>query len=181
MTTTWIPLLVPEQDYLDLAAVVAKRLSKRGEEPRRLAVVAEDTPKPTTPLDEIVASALVEPHPWSDEDLYRLATSDAVTAQRWARAMDVCARVENQGRFLSTREVASQSGMTINEWRDAPRKIKRHLASNYPQVNGHWPLRAKAGRQIGRPDDQVYWAINAEQAARWINARSSARSVAASE
>ncbi|WP_248581267.1 hypothetical protein [Nocardioides sp. InS609-2] len=63
--------------------------------------------------------------------------------------------------------------MTVNEWRDAPRKITRHLKANYPNVplDSHglhiWPLLAK-----GKPGSQeVHWAMNAEQASSWRKVR----------
>ena len=106
--------------------------------------------------------------PWEVSDLRRLATSDAITAMRWARALDVCA--EHVGDFLSTKQVAEESGMSVNEWRDAPRKISRHLKAHYPDVPA-WPLAVRSGRPLGINDDQVYWAISAEQAKRWRQAR----------
>ena len=83
--------------------------------------------------------------PWSVEDLARLAEGRTATTQRWARAMDVLVDA-GPGTWLPTSQVARRSGMSINEWRDAPRKISRHLKVRYPNVprdeNGHahWPL-----------------------------------------
>src|SRR5450830_888767 len=170
-TTSWIPLLVPAQDYLELAGLVAARQSVRGAAGQLPAVGATvDLASAATPSSRFEAAAaeeLAKLRPWDIRDLGRLASSDVVTAQRWARALDVCCA--HVGAFLSTEQVAQESGMTVNEWRDAPRKMTRHVDRHYPNAP-QWPLCAVSGRTLGR-DDQVYWATNAEQAARWAQVR----------
>jgi hypothetical protein len=89
---------------------------------------------------------------------------------RWARAMDVAS--EHPEEFLSTVQIANASGMSINEWRDAPRKLPQHLTAHFP-ANIEWPLAAVGGRELGK-DDQVYWGITAEQAQRWLQVRAQA-------
>lgn len=174
MPVNWIPLLVPEADYLELAAIVASRTRERGEEHAFLPVVAapssEESANTSTALSYANAG-VAELVAWSIEDLRRLARSEAVTAQRWARAMDAC--TERVGEYLSTQEVAAMTGMTINEWRDAPRKITRHLATHYPDNPG-WPLAVRSGRRLGHSYDQAYWAISEEQAKRWREVRAEA-------
>lgn len=109
---------------------------------------------------------------WSKEDLKRLAVGSTATTARWARAMDVCA--ENPGTFLPTTEIANRSGMTLAEWRDAPRKISRHLKAHFPNVPRNesdepvWPLLAKS-----RPEypGQVSWAISEDTARIWKEIR----------
>lgn len=49
--------------------------------------------------------------------------------------------------WYTTSEVAEMSGLTVNEWRDAPRKISRHLKAHYQDAPVHdgsisWPLLA---------------------------------------
>lgn len=167
MSVNWIPLLVPEQDYVELAELVAKRVSSREVADSDLTVQSDLSSVP--PAGDPAEAALRKHEPWDVAELRRLASSDIVTAQRWARAIDVCAG--HVGQFLSTQQVAAESGMSINEWRDAPRKITRHLASHYPAVNGTWPLVVVSGKQLGHSYDQAYWAITEEQAKRWAEAR----------
>lgn len=174
MTTSWIPLLVPREDYLELAGLIADRLDARGE-PESLAEFAAVTSVVESPADratdqDVKKATLDSLHLWDLADLRRLATSTFATAQRWARAMDVCSRHVNK--FLSTQDVAAESGMTVNEWRDAPRKLPRHLAAHYPNVlHDKWPLAVLSARRLGINDGQVYWAINDEQAQRWLQIR----------
>lgn len=92
--------------------------------------------------------------------------------------MDVCSdAAEAVDPWLSTSEVAKRSGMSINEWRDAARKITRHLKANFAGVpldeNGNriWPLLAR-----DKPGSaEVHWAMNTEQAKRWRQVRGGAR------
>jgi hypothetical protein len=92
--------------------------------------------------------------------------------------MDVCCEVAGSGEWLSTSEAAKRAGMTISQWRDAPRKITRHLKAHYPNVptderGDHiWPLRAAS--MPGSPE--VHWAMNVEQARRWREVRDGAQS-----
>ncbi|WP_298945017.1 hypothetical protein [uncultured Microbacterium sp.] len=175
MTETWIPLLVQEQDYLELAAIVAERATQRvsADDAREVVVETISGSEASSPLINVASSALAKHRPWAVEDLHKLMTSGAITAQRWTRAIDVCAA--HVGEFLSTQQIATESGMSVNEWRDAPRKISRHLASNYPNVNGKWPLAVLSGKSLGHSYDQAYWAITEEQAARWATAREAAK------
>lgn len=168
----WLPLLVRDEDYAEFVAMVRDRERDRGD--------AGEVPVlgwPTAPGAEpalppagadVATSELGRLVPWEVPDLIELASGRTVTTRRWALAMDVCA--DRAGEFLSTEEVASAAGMTVAQWRDAPRKISRHLARHYPQVPG-WPLRGVPGRHLGHLDGQVYWAVNAEQARRWRQAR----------
>lgn len=175
MKSTWIPLLVPQEDYLELAQLVADRVADRGS-PFKDTVTLSTAVTPYEDVSGSIATAeqvsLSKLEPWPLKDLGRLSESTAITAQRWALAMDVCC--EHVNIFLSTQEIAQEAGMTVNEWRDAPRKISRHLKANYPSVSS-WPLAGEAGRTLGHADDQAYWAINSEQAARWIQVRSKSR------
>lgn len=171
MTTTWIPLLVPADHFEELAALVHRRATEDGIDVSELAVQADiDSPAPTavTTPDDVATRTLAALEPWDLRDLTRLATSSAVTAQRWARALDVCAN--HVGEFLTTQQVASESGMSVNEWRDAPRKLPRHLKANYPE-GLKWPLAVKDARALGMSEDQVCWAITEEQARRWREVR----------
>lgn len=110
---------------------------------------------------------------WDLEDLQRLAKGETATTSRWAKALDVCASAP--GTYFPTSEIAKRSGMTISEWRDAPRKITRHLRVNYPNVprdsdgNAVWPLHA---RSIPENPGEVSWAISSEMARLWLKVRS---------
>ena len=167
----WVPLLVPEEDYVELANLVLERVIERNEV-EALEVIQPVYAPQASQAGVVADDALASLMPWSVEDLTRLAHSDAVTAQRWARAMDVCA--ERVGEYISTQDVAKAAGMTVNEWRDAPRKISRHIASQYPAAPG-WPLAVRSGRSLGHVYDQAYWAITEEQARRWREARKGGR------
>ena len=74
MPVNWIPLLVPEADYLELAAIVASRTRERGEEPAFLPVVAapssEEGANTSTALSYANAG-VAELVAWSIEDLRR--------------------------------------------------------------------------------------------------------------
>lgn len=169
MTAQWMPLLVPAEYYIELATLIQQRQLSSDTEVSELMVTNSVEEAPTSASwPRVVAEAVARFEAWSVGDLQRLATSGALTAQRWARAMDVCAA--EPGRFFSTQEVAESSGMSVNEWRDAPRKISRHLASNYPGVPG-WPLVVASGRNLGHAYDQAYWAITELQARRWVEAK----------
>jgi hypothetical protein len=170
---TWIPLLVRSEDYAEFAAMVADREMVRDDEeepapPVLEVAIGEGRAKTGSDRYEaVLAAEFAKLLPWELADLERLANSSVLTAQRWALAMDVC--TAHEGEFLSTEQVCAESGMSINEWRDAPRKLPRHLASHYPAGLG-WPLRGVWGRQLGR-ENQVYWAITPEQAKRWRQVR----------
>lgn len=174
--THWTPLLVPEEDYLEFASLVALRLAQRRDRdpadgPEALRVVApqvDDSVTATGGPAAVMARALNALRPWSVEDLRRLAKGETVTTQRWAQVLDLCS--QRVGEFLSTQDVAAHTGMRVEEWRDAPRKIQRHLDRHYPNVPG-WPLAAVSGRKLGHTYDQAYWAINDEQASRWMTVR----------
>lgn len=166
---TWVPVLVRLEDYDEIARWVAQNEASRVETSGDVGLAAaahrvvDDGPR------------VPEREPWSVADLRRLATSDALTAQRWAKAMDVCVRaLEGGTTWLSTSEVAERAGMDVKEWRDAPRKISRHLKANYPNVpksqNGEhvWPLHGDGAAFKG---GEVWWTINEEMATRWREAR----------
>lgn len=169
----WIPVLVRVEDYREITALVAQREATRTAEVEDLPTVAATPLAPgAVPTSTQFEQALAQQPVWGVEDLRRLARGETLTTQRWTRAMDVCA--QNPGSFLTTSQVAQAAGMSINEWRDAPRKISRHLQAHYPAVprdpNGDpvWPLYAKT-----MPDkpDEVSWAISEDTARRWHEVR----------
>lgn len=169
--TSWIPLLVPKDDYMELARIVARRIEARDESAplAEMSVSSDLDLQPSAGSKSDIASVtLMALRPWELSDLRRLASSEVPTAQRWARALDVCC--DHVEVFLSTQQVATEAGMSINEWRDAPRKMTRHLKAHYPDVPA-WPLAVKDGRILGHAGDQVYWAVNKEQANRWRQVR----------
>ena len=164
----WVPLLVRIEDYSELASQVAAREAERPDESgptpeTRVALAA--TPRAATKAEELLARL----KPWSTDDLRQIIDTAPTykTMARWARAMDVAA--EHPEEFLSTAQIASEAGMTINEWRDAPRKLPQHLTAHFA-ANIEWPLAGVGGRELGK-DDQVYWGLTAEQAQRWLRAR----------
>lgn len=176
--TSWIPVLVRLEDYAEVTDQIAAREAAR---PAGQSVTPVDqvralgdlpaTALPATPEERKLAAHI----PWDVEDLARLAEGRTTTTQRWTRALDVMVDA-GPGTWLPTSEIARRSGMTINEWRDAPRKITRHLQARYPNVprneNGdaYWPLCA-LGRSIPDNGGEVWWAITAEMATRWRHVR----------
>lgn len=165
--TTWVPILVRLEDYGEIAALIAEREASRVQPVTRVIDTPTDAPSAILDPDD---AQLATWTPWPIEELRALAEGTSETAKRWTRAMDVCSAVaDTDHKWLSTSEVAARSGMSINEWRDAPRKISRHLRANYPRVprddrGDHiWPLLA-----MGKPGShEVHWAMNSEQAGRW--------------
>ena len=171
MMSKWIPLLVRIEDYSELASQVAAREAKRPDEagptpePR---VALGETPRAATKAEELLARL----KPWSLGELRQIIDTAPTykTMARWARAMDVAS--EHPEEFLSTAQIANVSGMSINEWRDAPRKLPQHLTAHFP-ADIEWPLAAVGGRELGK-DDQVYWGATVEQAQRWLQVRAQA-------
>lgn len=167
----WVPLLVRIEDYAELASQVAAREARRPDEagltPETRVVLAE-TARAATKAEEL----LVRLKPWGLDELRQIVVTAPTykTMARWARAMDVAS--EHPEEFLSTAEMASESGMSINEWRDAPRKLPQHLTAHF-RANIEWPLAAVGGRELGK-DDQVYWGITIDQAQRWRQVRAEA-------
>jgi hypothetical protein len=168
--TSWIPLLVRQEDYTEFARQVASREVGRADS----VLITTDTPGSVanaavaTKEAELIATLKT----WSTQALRQLAESGTTfaTADRWAKAMDVmCNHV---GEFISSAQLAAEAGMPINHWRDAPRKLPSHLAKHY-EHDIEWPLKAVGGRDL-KKDDQVYWGISAEQAQRWLQVRAQA-------
>ncbi|GGF48689.1 hypothetical protein GCM10011519_23390 [Marmoricola endophyticus] len=171
----WIPVLVRAEDYAEVTALVAARESDRRPE----TWPADPEPLTVTDLDPAPASrsskaddALASYPSWPESALRRLAGSDVVTAQRWARAMDVCAAAQPDDPWRTTTQIAELSQMSVTEWRDAPRKISRHLKANYrdlPSWRGHlaWPLLAW-GLSRG---SEVSWAMTPATRERWRRVR----------
>ena len=167
----WVPLLVRIEDYSELASQVAAREAKRPHESAwtpETRVALGETPRAATKAEEL----LTRLKPWSVGELRQIIDTAPTykTMARWARAMDVAS--EHPEEFLSTVQIANAAGMSINEWRDAPRKLPQHLTAHFP-ANIEWPLAAVGGRELGK-DDQVYWGITAEQAQRWLQVRAQA-------
>lgn len=156
-------MLVPEQDYVAICQFVAARQAERAPSGKR-AVEGEAG-------DSGVDPRLTTWPAWPEGALQRLAQSTSVTAQRWAMAMDAIAQGGQD--WYTTSEVAQLSGLTINEWRDAPRKISRHLKAHYPDVPVHkgnlaWPLRPWTNPD--RPTE-VSWGMPPVTKQRWLQIR----------
>lgn len=179
MNRIWIPVLVDSEDYDDVTAIVAERARSRGVTSSAMPPIAvPGLSGPASAASEgdqfarAATAALTGHIPWDTDDLERLADPDNrfETARRWVRAMDVClAHVDDPFPFISTEQVCEESGMTLNQWRDAPRKLPAHLTAHYPNARD-WPLVAIEGRKVGR-DNQIYWALTHEQAKRWKRVR----------
>ncbi len=171
--TTWIPVLVRLEDYAEITNLIATYEADRNDgEPITPVSAVHDlgslgvAAKPMSYEDEQLAKHV----PWSLEDLATLAQGKTATTERWSLAMNVCA--EAPEKWLPTSEIAKRAGMTTNQWRDAPRKITRHLRAHFPDVpkdeNGDawWPL-CVGGRDIPANGGEVWWAITTEMGNRW--------------
>lgn len=175
MATEWVLLPVPQEDYAELKQIVQYRQQQRGEastpstEELRGDELAADT----------VRRATFDAHKaWPASGLTRLAEESTLTTQRWARVMDLCA--QSPGEMFSTTAVSAKTGIPVNDWRDACRKIGAHLKKHYPEVPQQergphagapmWPLVTISGRNLKVPD-QLYVGITAEQADRWTSVR----------
>ena len=169
----WIPVLVRLED-LDLVTRYLGELEASRDDSYVDAMV-ELTQSGSDPavVSRSESTELDSRPSWNLEDLRRLARGETATTSRWAKALDVCASTPET--YLPTSEIAARSGMSIREWRDAPRKITRHLRVNYPnaprdsQGNAVWPLHAKS---VPEHPGEVSWAITSEMASLWKEVRS---------
>ncbi|WP_156364893.1 hypothetical protein [Aeromicrobium sp. Leaf245] len=165
--TQWIPVLVRLEDLEKVTALLAELEAGRdGSGLENVYEIAEARP---TSTDSPGTDAT---EPWSVEQLARLASSSTATGQRWAKALDVCC--DQPGTYLPTSKVAELSGMSITEWRDAPRKISRHLKAHFADVPREadgdlsWPLSAKS---MPNHPGEVSWMATTETASRWSEVR----------
>ena len=175
MTTEWVLLPVPQQDYAEFKHMVEQRQQQRGE---ATAPSTEELREDSLAVDTVVRAALVLHKVWPASALSRLAEESTLTTQRWATVMDLCA--QNPGAMFSTQEVSAKTGIPVSKWRDACRKIGPHLRKRYPEVPKWerepragapmWPLVTISGRDLKVPD-QLYVGITAEQAERWKSVR----------
>ncbi|MCT1921940.1 hypothetical protein M3C63_08730 [Brevibacterium luteolum] len=169
--STWIPILA----RIDYAAEVMQLITELERDlPDISEVTISAATTSTVPTDAPAESVSddadnADDLTWSREDLERLAAGIFTTTQRWTRAMDVC--VEQPGKHFATSQVAEMTGMSVDEWRDACRKISRHLKRHYPSVPRNaegehaWPLRAKA------LDGELGWAMTPATARLWKSIR----------
>lgn len=160
----WVPVLVRLADYAAVTQFIAAR---EGERANQLTATSTHNTLADSGMDPRLSSAPA----WPEDALRRLAASTSLTAQRWTRAMDAIAVGTEE--WYSTSEVAQMSGLTVNEWRDAPRKITRHLKAHYQDVPVHdgsiaWPLRAWSN-----PDKpgEVSWGMPPVTRERWRKIR----------
>lgn len=157
----WIPILVRAQDYTDAAAWVAER-----EAQRRGVSTGEDL---SDRIRAEVARGNANTPSWTLENLVKLATETGRrTDARWACVMDEAS--ERPLTPLSTTEVAHLTDMTLNEWRDAQRKLHtRQRELHYPGEKD-WPLASFWGGDVGA-NDEIYVYATDEQADLWKQAR----------
>ncbi|PZE63612.1 hypothetical protein [Curtobacterium sp. MCBD17_021] len=169
MTITWSPILVPTEHYADIALAVQHRLAELGfagatGEVLSLEVVEGGTASASNDADAMLANH----EPWEVSNLVLLLQNDTVTARRWVRAVDACAKEPDA--FMSTEQIAEATGMRVNEWRSACRKMTVHQRATYPSETS-WPLAVASGRDIGRPVGPLYVALTSEQSRRWSEAK----------
>ena len=164
----WIPLLVRAEDYAEFATTVANR--EAGREGGQISVTLG---RPTTAAAQVSSPAdqsLSEYPTWPEAALKKLSTFDSATAQRWTKALDAISSDEKQAWF-TTSEVAERAGMSVNEWRDAARKMPRHIKAHFPDVpvtedGPAWPLLANSFTSA-----EVSWGMTADTRASWREVR----------
>lgn len=169
----WVPVFVRLEDYEEITKLVASREQTCNYEGSSFGWdTPGEVPSRSADAPVVEANKKLEEYPaWPLEALERLAASSVKTAERWSLALDVFA--SDEVGWLTTSEVAERAGMTLNEWRDAPRKLPRHLKANYPDVpvesNGDpaWPLFA----QTMPGKDEVSWAVPPVTKERWAQVR----------
>jgi hypothetical protein len=183
--TSWVPILVPLDRYASYAALVATDAATLDlpspTDWQQMVIAAssastkhaENPAEPTGSRAEALASLSTMPH-FGEAELAAIADGTTETAVRWTKAMDFCSA--HPGDFFTTTEVAEATGMTVNNWRDAPRKMYLVLR----KIPGA-PL-WDSGKYVGQPawpllawwftgDVQVSWAISPENAMSWRGLR----------
>lgn len=175
--TTWVPVLVRLEDYAEVTRFVDSREATRAGSRSSLPALEVHADSRDGGASRDDDERLARRASWTREDLAKLAVGSTLTAQRWTRAMDVCTQAREQGEvWIPTSEVARRGNMDITQWRDAPRKISRHLKAHFPNVprdshgNAWWPLCA-GGDDIPANGGEVWWAITADMAKRWLQVR----------
>lgn len=182
---TWMPILIPADMFPMVAKAVHEAVAAQGGFDASEVEVDQDPPVQIGSAAGVTyngsvagqheARRLFQHQPWSVEDLARLAKGETATTERWARALDVCSEA-GPAVWLPSSVVAQRCELTINEWRDAPRKISRHLEKHYPDVpvnpegEHFWPL-VTGGEGIADNGGEVWWTITAEQKKRWDEVR----------
>ncbi|MGC5172119.1 hypothetical protein ACLQ2Q_15865 [Microbacterium sp. DT81.1] len=175
MATTWVLLPVPQEDYDELRHMVDFRQQQRGESS---APSAEELQGKQLAVNAALRAAFDEHKAWPASALARLAASTTATTLRFSQVMDLCS--ESPGSVFSTEEIAERTGMSVNEWRAACRKIGAHLRKHYPDAphwdrepyigEPMWPLVNISGRRL-KVRDQLYVGVTQEQAKRWKSIR----------
>lgn len=182
VTTTWMLLAVPAVDYAELKHMVNFRQEQRGEAP---SPTPEELSGEQLKRDAVIRAAFDEHEAWPHSALERLAAATTITTDRFSQAMDICVdlRAENPAfPLISTTGLAERSGMSVEEWRAACRKINAHMEKHYTDVprwpvesrgagRPFWPLVNISGRSLG-VHDQLYVGITELQAERWKKVRS---------
>ena len=181
MATTWMLMAVPAEDYDELRHMVEFRQAQRGEQP---APTVEELRSEDLKRAAVVRHAFEQHESWPQQALRRLADGSTATTERFSRVMDLCVTIREESPDLpviSTTAIAERTGMTVEEWRAACRKIGAHLEKHYPDVprwtegasaegRPMWPLVTISGRNLG-VYDQLYVGVTSEQARRWQRIR----------
>ncbi|MCE0459689.1 hypothetical protein [Curtobacterium flaccumfaciens] len=174
--TNWVLVPVPEQDRDEVTALVVKNQRARNERPWPS---PEELSAEDLVANAVWRAALTEHQAWRTAQLAQLAAGDSLTAQRWIIAIDFCAA--HRGQRFSTEEIVANATLTLNEWRDACRKITAHLRANFEDLpkwsrelytgSNFWPLVTVGGREL-KTDNQLFVGVTDEQAERWLSVRS---------
>ena len=183
--TSWVPILVPLDRYASYAALVATdaaTLDLASPTAWQQTVIAASSNSTTHAGNaaelngnraEALATLSTLPH-FDESGLAAIADGATETAARWTKAMDFCSA--HPGDFFTTTEVAEGTGMKVNHWRDAPRKmylVLRKIPNAPVWTSGKyagqpaWPLLA----WTFSGDVQVSWAMSPETALLWRRLR----------
>ena len=183
--TSWVPILVPLDRYASYAALVATDAatldlpSPTGWQQTVNAPSSNATKHAGNAAEsngnraEALATLSTMPH-YDEPELAAIADGTTETAARWTNAMDFCSA--HPGDFFTTTEVAEGTGMNVNHWRDAPRKmylVLRKIPNAPVWTSGKyagqpaWPLLA----WTFSGDVQVSWAMSPETALLWRRLR----------
>ncbi|WP_159574122.1 hypothetical protein [Curtobacterium sp. 18060] len=173
--TEWVLVPVPTEVHEVVMNLVSKNQKDRGE---RTWPAPGEISSGNVIGDIVWQGALEETEPWPTSALAQLADGRSLPAQRWTIAMDFCAKHPSE-RF-GTSEIVENTDLTLNEWRDACRKLTAHLRANYEGLpkwtrepylgEDIWPLATASGRNL-HEDLQVYFGMAEEQAKCWRDVR----------
>lgn len=175
MTTNWVLLPVPEQDSGEFRDIIATRQRDRNEP---LSPETDEIRNREMAIAAVKRAAFERQPRWSGSGYAQLAEGSSKTTARLSEVMQLCA--DHPETFFSTEDIAEQTSLSIEAWRNACRNIKKRLVAEFPDAplwesgpyagQPAWPLTAVSGRDL-HVRDQLYVGLAADQAALWNEQR----------